>query len=79
MTVSNNRLCEVLQALTYCDIKLVHLYSEGVEMTIADLCLFSCLYFLLVSYQFKKKTIKLQMFNELMQWPFQMMDWVLIH
>ena len=48
-TVSNERLFEMIQTLTYLDIRLVHLYSEGMEMTIADLCLFSYLYFLLVS------------------------------
>ena len=47
--MGTTRLCEMIQALTYMDIRLVHLYSEGVEMTIADLCLFSYLYFLFVS------------------------------
>lgn len=48
VTMGTTRLCEMIQALTYMDIRLVHLYSEGVEMTIADLCLFSYLYFLVV-------------------------------
>ncbi|KAK7473499.1 hypothetical protein BaRGS_00035252 [Batillaria attramentaria] len=42
----------LVQSLTFHDIKLVHLYSEGVEMTIADLCLFVYLYFLLESLEF---------------------------
>jgi hypothetical protein len=45
---SDERLCEVILSATYLDVQLVHLYSEGIEMTIADLCLFTYLYFLLV-------------------------------
>ncbi|KAK7097418.1 glutathione S-transferase C-terminal domain-containing protein-like isoform X2 [Littorina saxatilis] len=50
--MSREQMNTVVQKLTYLDIKLVHLYSEGVEMTIADFCLFSYLYFLLEALQF---------------------------
>ncbi|KAL8575601.1 hypothetical protein ACOMHN_028622 [Nucella lapillus] len=51
--VTQAQVCEVIRSLTYLDIHFVHLYSEGMEMTIADLCLFSYLYFLLESVEFQ--------------------------
>lgn len=47
-----------IQSLTYLDIQLVHLYSEGVEITIADLCLFTYLYYLLESIQFDVSALR---------------------
>lgn len=42
-------LSSEISALSLNDVNFVHLYSEGRSITVADLILFSCIYFLLVS------------------------------
>lgn len=39
-----------IESLTYLDVELLHLYSEGIEMTVADLVLFVYLYHVIVSF-----------------------------
>ncbi|XP_076467808.1 glutathione S-transferase C-terminal domain-containing protein-like [Babylonia areolata] len=51
--VSEQQVRQLVHSLSYLDVQFVHLYSEGVEMTIADLCLFSYFYVLLEGLQFQ--------------------------
>lgn len=40
----------VLESLIHFDVEYMHIYSEGAEMTVADLIILPCLYYLLVSW-----------------------------
>ena len=42
---------KIVESLTYLDVEYVHTYSEGPEMTLADLILFAYVYFFLVRNQ----------------------------
>ncbi|XP_025085761.1 glutathione S-transferase C-terminal domain-containing protein-like [Pomacea canaliculata] len=50
--LNKQQVCSLIQSLTYQDIQLIHLYSEGVEMTLADICLFVYFYFLMEALSF---------------------------
>ncbi|GFR88477.1 glutathione S-transferase C-terminal domain-containing protein, partial [Elysia marginata] len=60
-------LAKVVEHLTYLDIEYVHTYSEGAEMTLADLILFVFLYYFLEQLNFDCSSVA-ELLPNILQW-----------